>query len=52
MQRDGSGRTTLVAGECEVAAWSRDGRRILFTRYRNGNPDVYVVRADASACAG
>ena len=25
---------------------SRDGRRILFTRYRNGNSDVYVVRAD------
>jgi Tol biopolymer transport system component len=46
MKPDGARARTIVAGECEVGAWSRDGSRILFTRYRNGNPDVYLVRAD------
>jgi TolB protein len=39
---------TIVRGETEVAAWSRDGRRILFTGYRGANPDVYVVRTDGT----
>lgn len=47
MNPDGSGARTVVRGETEVAAWSRDGR-ILFTSYRNGNPDVYIVRTDGS----
>lgn len=48
MKPDGKGATTILAGECEVAAWSRNGSRILVTRYRNGNPDVYLVRADGT----
>jgi Tol biopolymer transport system component len=48
MNPDGKRARTILAGECEVAAWSRDGSRILFTRYRNGNPDVYLVRADGT----
>jgi TolB protein len=48
MKPDGTRARTIVAGECEVAAWSRDGSRILFTRYRNGNPDVYLVRTDGT----
>lgn len=48
MKPDGKGATTILAGESEVAAWSRNGSRILFTRYRNGNPDVYLVRADGT----
>lgn len=46
MKPDGSGATTIVSGETEVAAWSRDGSRILLTSYRDGNPEVYVARAD------
>src|SRR5919109_650558 len=46
MRPDGTRRKTIVAGETEVAAWSRDGSRILFTRFRRGNAEVYVVRAD------
>jgi TolB protein len=48
MKPDGEGARTIVAGECEVAAWSRNGSRILFTRYRSGNPDVYLVRTDGT----
>jgi Tol biopolymer transport system component len=48
MNPDGKGMKRIVAGESEVAAWSRDGNRILFTRYRNRNPDVYLVRADGT----
>jgi Tol biopolymer transport system component len=44
----GSGEQRLVSGEAEVAAWSADGRRILFTSWRDGNPEVYVVRADGT----
>jgi Tol biopolymer transport system component len=46
MSPDGTRARRIVAGECEVAAWSRDGSRILFTRYGADNPDVYLVRAD------
>ena len=46
MNADGSGARTIVSGETEVAAWSGDGTRILFTSYRHGNPDVYVARTD------
>ena len=45
---DGTHAKTIAAGETEVAAWSRDGRRILFTSYRDGNPEVYVVRLDGT----
>jgi Tol biopolymer transport system component len=48
MRPDGKGARTIVAGESEVAAWSRDGGRILFTSYRDGNPEVYLVRADGT----
>jgi Tol biopolymer transport system component len=48
MNPDGKRTGTIAAGESEVAAWSRDGSRILFTRYRGSNPDVYVVRADGT----
>ena len=48
MRPDGTRTKTITAGETEVAAWSRDGRRILFTGYRDGNADVYVVRADGT----
>jgi TolB protein len=48
MNPDGKRARTILAGECEVAAWSRNGSRILFTRYRNGNPDVYLVRVDGT----
>ncbi len=46
MNPDGKGAKTIVAGESEVAAWSRDGSRILFTSYRDGNPEVYLVGVD------
>jgi Tol biopolymer transport system component len=48
MNPDGKNARTIVAGESEVAAWSRDGSRILFTSYRDGNPEVYLVRADGT----
>jgi Tol biopolymer transport system component len=48
MNPAGNGARTIVAGESEVAAWSRDGGRILFTSYRDGNPEVYLVRADGT----
>jgi Tol biopolymer transport system component len=46
MSVDGKRKRAIVSGETEVAAWSRDGRRILFTSYRDGNPEVYVVRTN------
>ncbi len=48
MNPDGTGARMILGGETEVAAWSRDGARILLTSYRDGNPNVYVVRADGS----
>src|SRR6266511_3864873 len=48
MNADGTGLRMILGGETEVAAWSRDGARILFTSYRDGNPNVYVVRAEGS----
>jgi TolB protein len=45
MNVDGTHARAIFAGETEVAAWSRDGRRILFTSFRDGNPEVYVMRA-------
>jgi len=48
MSPEGERRRTIVAGECEVASWSRDGRRILVTRFPHGNPDVYLVRTDGT----
>jgi Tol biopolymer transport system component len=44
MSPEGKNATTIVSGETEVAGWSRDGRKILFTSYRDGNPEVYAVR--------
>jgi TolB protein len=47
MSVDGKGARTIVSGESEPAAWSADGRRILFSSWRNGNyPEVYTVNAD------
>ena len=48
MSTDGKRARNIVGGETEVAAWSQDGRRVLFTSYRYGNPEVYVVRSDGS----
>jgi Tol biopolymer transport system component len=48
MSPEGKGARTIVPGESEAAAWSRDGSRILFTSYRDGNPEVYLVRADGT----
>jgi TolB protein len=48
MNKDGKGARTILSGEWEVAAWSRNGSRIVFTRYRKSNPDVYLVRADGA----
>ncbi len=46
MRPDGTHGKTIFGGETEVAAWSRDGRRILFTSYRDGNAEVYTARVD------
>lgn len=46
---DGSKAKTIVQGESEPASWSADGRRILFSSWRDGNPEVYVVNADGCA---
>ncbi len=48
MNPDGTDARTIISGETEVAAWSHNGRRILITSYRDGNPEVYVARADGS----
>jgi Tol biopolymer transport system component len=45
---DGKRKKRIVSGETEVAAWSRDGRRILFTSWRDGNTEVYVVRTNGN----
>jgi Tol biopolymer transport system component len=46
MSIDGTSPRTIVPGESEPAAWSADGRRLLFSSWKNGNPDVYVVNTD------
>lgn len=46
MNPDGSDRRTIVSGETEVAGWSANGRRVLFTSYRDGNAEVYLVAAN------
>ena len=43
---NGANSKTIVQGESEPAAWSADGRQILFSSWRDGNPEVYVVKAD------
>jgi TolB protein len=50
MSPDGTRERRLTSGPADDrdAAWSPDGRRIAFTRRRNGNWDVYVMRADGS----
>jgi len=46
MKPDGTEAHTVLTDESEPAAWSRDGRRLLFTSYRDGNPEVYLVGSD------
>ena len=48
MNPDGTDPRRIVAGETEIAAWSRNGSRILFTSFRDGNAEVYLVRADGN----
>ena len=48
MRVDGTHTRTIVRGEAEVAAWSRDGRRILFTNYLGANTEVYVARTNGT----
>jgi Tol biopolymer transport system component len=44
---DGSGVVQLTsAGENLSPQWSANGRRIVFTSQRDGNPDIYVMDAD------
>jgi TolB protein len=50
MNPDGSGRHRLLATpeNEQPAAWSPDGKRILFTRFGSDGADVYVMDADGS----
>ena len=48
MRPDGTGAKTVVSLPSEAAAWSRDGRRVLFTAFRGDNADVYTVRPDGT----
>lgn len=42
--------TILTSGEpdCRWPCWSPDGRQIAYTRVENGNPDIWIMRADGS----
>jgi hypothetical protein len=51
MQRDGSGRTTLVdpsQGDGFDPSWSPDGHRIAFATDRDGNDEIYVMQSDGT----
>ncbi len=45
---DGSERRKLISGDVGEAAWSPDGRRILYTHGADGSRQVYVMNADGS----
>ena len=50
MSSDGTGQTNLtnMPGLNLTPAWSPDGVRILFTRYRSLTPEVYVMNSDGA----
>ena len=54
MNADGSGQRNLTRSVTRPfstegrAAWSPDGRRILFVSDRGGNSEIYVMNADGS----
>jgi Tol biopolymer transport system component len=50
MNADGSGkvRLTMSEGDDTYPFFSPDGRRIVFTSWRDGNAEIYVMNADGS----
>ena len=49
MNADGSGKRLLTHNaSLDSHAWSPDGRKIAFGRWRDGNDDIYVMNADGS----
>jgi Tol biopolymer transport system component len=46
---DGSERRKLISGDVGEAAWSPDGRRIAYTSWQHGPPEIYVANADGGA---
>jgi len=52
MNANGSGQTRLTVNpgfDNRDPAWSPDGQRIAFTSARDGNSEIYVMKADGSA---
>jgi Tol biopolymer transport system component len=50
MSADGSGQSNLTREEAFDGdpTWSPSGRRVAFTTSRDGNEEVYTVKADGS----
>jgi Tol biopolymer transport system component len=50
MNADGSGKTrvTTTEGDDTYPFFSPDGRRIVFTSWRDGNAEIYLMNADGS----
>ena len=49
MNADGTGQTRLTLDAAADYQWSPDGSKIVFTSWRDGNPEIYVMNADGSA---
>jgi TolB protein len=45
---DGSGRKKLVTGNVGELSWSPDGRRLAYTNWSHGPPEIYVANSDGS----
>lgn len=45
---DGTGGRRVVTGNAGSLKWSPDGRRIAYTSWQRGSPEIYVARADGS----
>jgi TolB protein len=48
VRTDGSGRRKLISGDVGEAAWSPDGRRLVYTSWQHGAPELYAANADGS----